>query len=51
MSENCKDEEKARIYINIFDFELSSEEIQIIDSFNINARIRYDPDNCDFTIL
>lgn len=37
--------------INIFDFELSSEEMQIIDSFNINARIRYDPDNCDFTIL
>ena len=37
--------------IDIFDFTLEKNEIQIIDSFNINARIRYDPDNCDFTIL
>lgn len=35
----------------VFDFELSSDEIKVIDGFNINSRLRYDPDNCDFTIL
>lgn len=37
--------------INIFDFELTSEEMLAIDSININSRLRYDPDNCDFSIL
>jgi len=37
--------------INIFDFELTAEEMAKIDAFNINARVRYDPDNCDFSIL
>ena len=37
--------------ISIFDFELSAEEMQAIDSININSRLRYDPDNCDFSIL
>lgn len=37
--------------ISIFDFLLSKEEIQRIDSININSRLRYDPDNCDFTAL
>ena len=37
--------------ISVFDFELTSEEIQMIDGFNINSRLRYDPDNCDFSIL
>lgn len=37
--------------ISIFDFELTEEEMKSIDSININARVRYDPDNCDFTIL
>ena len=36
---------------NIFDFELSLEDIAAIDSININSRLRYDPDNCDFSIL
>lgn len=36
---------------NIFDFEISNEDMKIIDSVNINSRLRYDPDNCDFTIL
>ncbi len=36
---------------NIFDFELSPEEMMIIDNFNIDSRLRYHPDNCDFTIL
>lgn len=37
--------------LEIFDFELTEEEMKMIDSFNINSRLRYDPDNCDFTIL
>lgn len=37
--------------LNVFDFELSDEEMKTIDSFNINSRLRYDPDNCDFSIL
>lgn len=37
--------------IDIFDFELSNEDIKAIDSININSRLRYDPDNCDFSIL
>lgn len=37
--------------ISIFDFELSKDEMESIDGININARVRYDPDNCDFTIL
>ena len=37
--------------IDIFDFKLSDEEMQAIDKININSRLRYDPDNCDFTIL
>lgn len=37
--------------IDIFDFELTSEEMETIDGININSRLRYDPDNCDFSIL
>lgn len=37
--------------ISIFDFELSREELEAIDGININSRLRYDPDNCDFSIL
>ena len=37
--------------IDIFDFELTSLEMRSIDSININSRLRYDPDNCDFSIL
>ena len=36
---------------DIFDFELSDEDMTAIDSININSRLRYDPDNCDFSIL
>lgn len=43
--------EHQRENINIFDFELMSEDMEAIDSININSRLRYDPDNCDFTIL
>ena len=37
--------------IDIFDFELSNEDMNAIDGININSRLRYDPDNCDFSIL
>ena len=37
--------------ITVFDFELTNEEMQTIAGFNINSRLRYDPDNCDFSIL
>lgn len=36
---------------DIFDFELSVEDMKAIDGININSRLRYDPDNCDFSIL
>ncbi len=36
---------------NIFDFELTDEEIERINKININSRLRYDPDNCDFRKL
>lgn len=35
----------------VFDFELSQEDMAAIDAININSRLRYDPDNCDFSIL
>ena len=35
----------------IFDFELTAEDMTAIDAININSRLRYDPDNCDFSIL
>lgn len=34
--------------IDIFDFQLTPEEVAAIDSININSRLRYDPDNLDF---
>lgn len=36
---------------NIEDFNLTEEEIKSILSANINSRLRYDPDNCDFKKL
>lgn len=36
---------------DVFDFELTEDEMAIIDGFNIDSRLRYHPDNCDFTIL
>lgn len=37
--------------INVFDFMLDEEDMKAIDGININSRLRYDPDNCDFSIL
>lgn len=36
---------------DIFDFVLDEADMTAIDSININSRLRYDPDNCDFSIL
>lgn len=36
---------------DIFNFELDAEDMKAIDGININSRLRYDPDNCDFSIL
>ncbi len=37
--------------IDIFDFELTNDELLSIDSININSRLRYDSDNLDFTSI
>lgn len=37
--------------LNIFDFHIEDSDMKAIDAININSRLRYDPDNCDFTIL
>lgn len=37
--------------IDVFDFRLTQEEVESIDRININSRLRYDPDNCDFSLL
>lgn len=41
MKDNC----------DIKDFLLTNEELKIINDININSRLRYDPDNCDFKQL
>jgi len=43
--------ERQKENLGIFDFELAKEEMDVIDGFNINSRLRYDPDNCVCTIL
>lgn len=37
--------------IDIKDFSLTGEEVEKITAININSRLRYDPDNCDFRQL
>lgn len=44
-------ENRLRQNIDVFDFKLTKDEIEDIDKININSRLRYDPDNCDFTLL
>ena len=43
--------DRLRQNIEVFDFHLSEEEVKSIDHININSRLRYDPDNCDFPLL
>jgi len=35
----------------VFDFDLTEEEVDVINHMNINSRLRYDPDNCNFKRL
>lgn len=37
--------------MDVFDFELDSDSMKIIDGLNINARTRYDSDNCEWECL
>ena len=37
--------------MDIFNFELRPDEMRAIDGMNENLRLRYDPDNCDFSKL
>jgi diketogulonate reductase-like aldo/keto reductase len=48
-----KTQNKKRLLenIDIFDFNLTNEEIKKISLLNINYRIRHNPDNCDFSKL
>lgn len=39
---------RNRQNLDIFDFNLSQEEMKAIDSININSRLRFDSDNLDF---
>ena len=47
----CLKDEHQKEALDIFDFALSEEEVAQIDSINIDSRLRYDPKNCDFTIV
>ena len=48
-----KASKKARLIenISIFDFQLSEDDMNQIDTINANFRVRHDPDNCDFSRL
>lgn len=48
---NSTNEQHIKYNLDINDFELTTEEISRINSININSRLRYDPDNCDFAKL
>ena len=37
--------------LNVFDFELTDKQMNVINSMNINARTRYDSDNCEWDRL
>lgn len=43
------DKQRMRSNIDIFDFELSQEEMDRIEGMNEDYRIRHDPDNCDYS--
>lgn len=48
---NTSNVEHFQENFDVYDFQLLAEEIEAIDKININSRLRYDPENCDFTQL
>lgn len=48
---NSGDPEHVKCNSMIDDFSLMQDELQKITAININSRLRYDPDNCDFRQL
>lgn len=48
---NSSSKEHMLANIDICDFILTNEELERISAININSRLRYDPDNCDFRQL
>lgn len=43
--------DRVKENLDIFDFQIDVADMNLIDGININSRLRYDPDNCDFSIL
>lgn len=48
---NSSNKEHMIANIDIKDFVLTDKELDSISAININSRLRYDPDNCDFSKL
>lgn len=46
---NTTNIEHLKDNMDIFDFSLQPDEMELIDMMNINCRLRYDPDTVDFT--
>lgn len=43
--------ERLNEYLDVFNFNLTDEEMQSINDLNDNVRLRFNPDKCDFSIL
>lgn len=48
---NSSNPEHVKSNAELSDFTLTIDEIKMISAININSRLRYDPDNCDFRQL
>lgn len=48
---SSKNENRIKENINILDFTIAREDIQLIDSMNKGLRARYNPDTCDYAKL
>ncbi len=45
---NTSNIEHLNANFDVFDFTLTNEEVELITRCNINSRLRYDPENCNF---